>query len=48
MPARLGLGPDACLAANPRLVYGHMTGWGQSDPLAQSAGHKVEMNCIGG
>jgi len=36
---RLGLGPDACLARNPRLVYGRMTGWGQSGPLSQAAGH---------
>src|SRR5690606_20578649 len=32
---RLGLGPDLCLARNPRLVYGRMTGWGQHGPLAQ-------------
>ena len=38
---RLGLGPDECLAANPRLVYGRMTGWGQDGPLAQRAGHDV-------
>lgn len=36
---RLGLGPDECLARNPRLVYGRMTGWGQDGPLAQRAGH---------
>ncbi|TIU52202.1 MAG: CoA transferase [Mesorhizobium sp.] len=42
---RLGLGPDACLAANPRLVYGRMTGWGQDGPLAGTAGH--DMNYIG-
>jgi alpha-methylacyl-CoA racemase len=36
---RLGLGPDACLARNPRLVYGRMTGWGQTGPLSQAAGH---------
>jgi len=36
---QLGLGPDECLAANPRLVYGRVTGWGQDGPLAQSAGH---------
>ncbi|HTX23872.1 MAG TPA: CaiB/BaiF CoA-transferase family protein [Steroidobacteraceae bacterium] len=36
---RLGIGPDACLAANPRLVVGRMTGWGQSGPLAQAPGH---------
>jgi alpha-methylacyl-CoA racemase len=38
---RLGLGPDACLARNPRLVYGRMTGWGQDGPLATTAGHDV-------
>jgi crotonobetainyl-CoA:carnitine CoA-transferase CaiB-like acyl-CoA transferase len=38
---RLGLGPDACLQRNPRLVYGRMTGWGQSGPLAQTAGHDL-------
>jgi alpha-methylacyl-CoA racemase len=38
---RLGLGPDACLAANPRLVYGRMTGWGQDGPLAPTAGHDI-------
>ncbi|HSE71558.1 MAG TPA: CaiB/BaiF CoA-transferase family protein [Nocardioidaceae bacterium] len=42
---RLGVGPDACLARNPRLVYGRMTGWGQDGPLAQRAGHDV--NYIG-
>lgn len=36
---RLGLSPDACLQVNPGLVYGRMTGWGQSGPLAQAAGH---------
>lgn len=36
---RLGLGPDACLALNPRLVYGRMTGWGQEGPMATAAGH---------
>jgi len=36
---RLGLGPLDCAAVNPRLVYGRMTGWGQSGPLAQAAGH---------
>lgn len=36
---RLGLGPDVCRARNPRLVYGRMTGWGQSGPLARAAGH---------
>lgn len=38
---RLGFGPDACLARNPRLVYGRMTGWGQDGPLAQRAGHDI-------
>lgn len=38
---RLGLGPDALLGENPALVYGRMTGWGQSGPLAHSAGHDI-------
>jgi alpha-methylacyl-CoA racemase len=38
---RLGLGPVPCLAANPKLVYGRMTGWGQDGPLAQAAGHDI-------
>ncbi|MGW0911141.1 CaiB/BaiF CoA transferase family protein [Streptomyces sp. NPDC002784] len=38
---RLGVGPDACRARNPRLVYGRMTGWGQDGPLAQRAGHDI-------
>ena len=38
---RLGLGPEPCLAANPKLVYGRMTGWGQDGPLAQAAGHDI-------
>jgi alpha-methylacyl-CoA racemase len=38
---RLGLGPAQCLARNPRLVYGRMTGWGQDGPLAQQAGHDI-------
>ncbi len=38
---RLGIGPDDCLARNPRLVYGRMTGWGQEGPLAHTAGHDV-------
>lgn len=45
---RLGLGPDTCLARNPRLVYGRMTGWGQDGPLAQSAGHDVNYISIAG
>lgn len=38
---RLGLGPDACLARNPRLIYGRITGWGQTGPLAHAAGHDI-------
>ncbi len=38
---RLGIGPRDCLARNPALVYGRMTGWGQDGPLAQRAGHDV-------
>lgn len=38
---RLGVGPDACLAVNSRLVYGRMTGWGQDGPLAERAGHDI-------
>ncbi|MFF2010610.1 CaiB/BaiF CoA transferase family protein [Streptomyces sp. NPDC058195] len=38
---RLGVGPDAALARNPRLVYGRMTGWGQDGPLAGRAGHDI-------
>jgi alpha-methylacyl-CoA racemase len=42
---RLGLGPDECLARNPALVYGRMTGWGQHGPWAHAAGHDI--NYIG-
>ncbi|WP_134768196.1 CaiB/BaiF CoA-transferase family protein [Nocardioides sp. 1609] len=45
---RLGLGPEACLAANPRLVYGRMTGWGQEGPLARAAGHDMNYVAITG
>jgi alpha-methylacyl-CoA racemase len=38
---RLGLGPEHCLARNPRLIYGRVTGWGQEGPLAQAAGHDI-------
>jgi len=38
---RLGLGPDECLAGNPKLAYGRMTGWGQDGPLADAAGHDI-------
>lgn len=45
---KLGLGPDACRARNPRLVYGRMTGWGQTGPLAQSAGHDINYVALSG
>ena len=45
---RLGLGPDVLLAANPRLVYGRMTGWGQSGPLAPRAGHDIDYIALAG
>lgn len=45
---RLGLGPEACLARNPRLVYGRVTGWGQDGPLSQVAGHDLNYIAITG
>src|SRR5690606_3151387 len=45
---KLGLGPDACRARNPRLVYGRMTGWGQTGPLAPSAGHDINYVALSG
>ncbi len=45
---RLGLGPEVCLARNPRLVYGRVTGWGQDGPLAQVAGHDLNYIAITG
>jgi len=45
---RLGLGPDALAARNPRLVYGRMTGWGQAGPLAQTAGHDINYIALAG
>ena len=45
---RLGLGPEDCLARNPRLVYGRMTGWGQDGPYASMAGHDIDYIAIGG
>jgi alpha-methylacyl-CoA racemase len=45
---RLGLGPDTCLARNPRLVYGRMTGFGQEGPLAQAAGHDINYIAVSG
>ena len=45
---RLGIGPDACRARNPRLVYGRMTGWGQEGPYAQAAGHDINYISLAG
>ena len=45
---RLGLGPDVCLARNPRLVYGRVTGWGQDGPLANAAGHDLNYIAMSG
>jgi alpha-methylacyl-CoA racemase len=45
---RLGIGPDDCLARNPRLVYGRMTGWGQEGPLAHAAGHDINYIALSG
>ena len=45
---RLGLGPEVCLARNPRLVYGRVTGWGQDGPLAQAAGHDINYIALTG
>ena len=45
---RLGIGPEACLARNPRLVYGRMTGWGQEGPLAAAAGHDITYAAVAG
>jgi alpha-methylacyl-CoA racemase len=45
---RLGLGPETCLARNPRLVYGRMTGWGQEGPLAKAAGHDINYIALSG
>lgn len=45
---RLGLGPEAAHARNPRLIYGRMTGWGQDGPLAQAAGHDLNFVAVAG
>jgi len=45
---RLGLGPDAVLARNPKIVYGRLTGWGQTGPLAPTAGHSLNYESITG
>ena len=45
---RLGLGPDACLERNPKIVYGRMTGWGQDGPYATAAGHDINYIALAG
>jgi alpha-methylacyl-CoA racemase len=45
---RLGLGPELCLARNPKLVYGRMTGWGQDGPIARTAGHDINYIALSG
>jgi alpha-methylacyl-CoA racemase len=45
---RLGIGPHDCLAVNPRLVYGRMTGWGQDGPYATTAGHDITYLAVSG
>jgi alpha-methylacyl-CoA racemase len=45
---KLGLGPEQCLARNPKLVFGRMTGWGQTGPLAQAAGHDINYISLSG
>jgi alpha-methylacyl-CoA racemase len=45
---RLGIGPEACLGRNPKLVYGRMTGWGQDGPLAKAAGHDINYVAVTG
>lgn len=45
---RLGLGPEICLARNPRLAYGRVTGWGQQGPLSQAAGHDLNYIALTG
>jgi alpha-methylacyl-CoA racemase len=45
---RLGFGPAACLAQNPRLIYGRVTGWGQDGPLAPRAGHAIDFIAVSG
>ena len=45
---RLGLGPEVCLAKNPRLLYGRITGWGQEGPMAQVVGHDINFLALTG
>jgi alpha-methylacyl-CoA racemase len=45
---KLGIGPDVCLERNPRVVFGRMTGWGQSGPMAMEAGHDINYISLAG
>jgi len=45
---RLGAGPEVCLARNPKIIFGRMTGWGQQGPLAQAAGHDINYIALAG
>ena len=45
---RIGLGPEICLARNPRLIFGRITGWGQDGPLAHAAGHDINYLALSG
>jgi alpha-methylacyl-CoA racemase len=45
---RLGIGPEECMARNPKLVYGRMTGWGQTGPMSQMAGHDINYISLSG
>jgi alpha-methylacyl-CoA racemase len=45
---KLGVGPDVCLARNPRLVFGRMTGWGQEGPMANASGHDINYIALAG
>ena len=43
---RLGIGPDVCMARNPGLIYGRMTGYGQDGPMAQAVGHDLNRGAL--
>lgn len=45
---KIGIGPEACLARNPKIVYGRMTGWGQDGPLSRAAGHDINYISLSG
>jgi alpha-methylacyl-CoA racemase len=45
---KIGIGPEACLARNPKIVYGRMTGWGQDGPLSKAAGHDINYISLSG